>query len=144
VLERRNPVPPGRYWLDVFPPNIATITAWTRANKGAVRVVSTEFFDSTPPRQWLMFDVLEPVPFDQLTFGFPTVVKQAASVAKDGKPIDTKVKASSDTADLGKDASIFDELSRGLGLSPELAALVPLVALGIAALVVTSVINNRK
>lgn len=143
MLERRNPVPPGRYWLDVFPPNIATITAWTRANKN-VRVVSTEFFDTTPPRQWLMFDVASPVQFDQLTFGFPTVVKQAPDVAKDGKPIDTKVKTSADTADLGKDASIFDELSRGLGLSPELAALVPLVALGIAALVVTSVINNRK
>ena len=143
MLERRNPLPPGRYWLDVFPPNIATITAWTRANK-SVRVVSTEFFDSTPPRQWLMFDIVSPTQFDQLTFGFPTVVKQAAAVAKDGAPIDTKVKTSSDTADLGKDASIFDELSRGLGLSPELAALVPLVALGIAALVVTSVINNRK
>jgi hypothetical protein len=143
MLERRNPVPPGRYWLDVFPPNIATVTAWTRGNK-TVRVVSSEFFDTTPPRQWLMFDITEPTQFDQLTFGFPTVVKQASSVAKDGKPIDTKVKTSADTADLGKDASIFDELSRGLGLSPELAALVPLVALGIAALVVTSVINNRK
>jgi hypothetical protein len=174
MLERRNPLPVGRYWLDVFGPNIATFTAWTRANP-TVKVVSSEFFSEVtglvgqefdvgpfnlpdapqtavptepttvaPKRQWTLFDVDAPTAFDSITFGAPTVVKQSASVSTSGRAIDTGVRFSGDTVDRGTDSGLLDELARGLNLSPELAALLPLVALGIAALVVTSVINNRK
>lgn len=115
MLERRNPVPPGRYWLDVFSPNIADITAWKNANRDRVRVVSSESFDPvpsgtqtdtrfTPARLWLLFDVLSPVQFDQLKFGFPTVVKQSADASPGGTPVDTGVRTSEDTVDRGVDA----------------------------------------
>ncbi len=78
AVERRNPLPAGVYWIDVFGANREKFAAWTRANK--VHVSKTESFDSTPPRDWLKFEVTTPVPWDAKTFGFPTIIEPGSTV----------------------------------------------------------------
>lgn len=78
ALERRNPLPKGVYWIDVFGDNREKFAAWTRTNK--VRVSTSESFDSSPPRDWVKFEVANPVPWDGKTFGFPTVIKPGDTI----------------------------------------------------------------
>lgn len=76
TLERRNPLPAGKYWQDVFDPNTAKFTAWTTLNRGKVRVTSSEHFEANaggPARDFVVFEVLEPVSWPQKELGFPTI-----------------------------------------------------------------------
>lgn len=103
MLERRNPLPVGRYWLDVFEPNIPAWSAWST---GKVKVRASEYFagsdasvfsDKQPARQWVLFEVAKPVAWDAKTFGYPTIVLQSAEDASSGVPINTGVQSSQDT-----------------------------------------------
>lgn len=135
-LERRNPLPPGRYWLDAFPPHLEELQAWVAANRGAVRVAATEHYDAKPAstfgwtaalpeRQWTLFDVTTPVEFPNLSLGYPEIVSQTAQNSKSGTPIDTGVKTSDDTVDRGVD-------------DPALPSwLLPLLIVGVAAYAIT-------
>jgi hypothetical protein len=83
VIERRNPLPPGRYWVDVFPPHLDTFAAWLKTHgptsgggDGSVTVEETETFEgasdgSMPPRDFYIFDVSAPVNWEGP--GLPTV-----------------------------------------------------------------------
>lgn len=85
AVQRANPLPPGRYWIDVFDDNIPIFDQWSLAfsQAGLIRVEATEHFDakpylppfqdSQPERNWILFRVIAPTPFDQLRFGFPTI-----------------------------------------------------------------------
>jgi hypothetical protein len=82
ALERRNPLPPGRYWLDLFPPLAAgrpdgqkRFAEWVREHSGAVMVESTESFNTSPPRQFVIFRTSRDVPWGNemgAAVGFPT------------------------------------------------------------------------
>ncbi len=61
VVERRNPLPVGRYWVDVFEKDAASFAAWLAAHKADVRVRTTQHFDTTPARDWVLFEVVRPV-----------------------------------------------------------------------------------
>ena len=84
ALERRNPLPPGRYWIDVFGDNRPRFTTWARQQKASVKVRVTESdVNSEPPREWHLFDVSAPVPWDAQTFGFPTVAEPEVQTSQD-------------------------------------------------------------
>lgn len=87
ALERRNPLPPGLYWLDVFGDNRAKFEAWRKLNASLVRVVTSESFDSEPPRDWVKLEVLSPAPWDARTFGFPTIIKPGEPVNSSGDTV---------------------------------------------------------
>lgn len=109
TLERRNPLPAGQYWVDVFGLNIPKADRWFKAFSGlGVHVDSTQHFEATSlpeVRTWYkwtytpLFD--SPVIWDT-SLGFPTVA-------------DSSITASSDTVsrpDLPLDP--LDELSNWL------------------------------
>lgn len=97
-LERANPLPPGRYWIDVFGDDIPKFDQWLDGNRalGLVAVESSEHFqaqmwyppfqDERPARNWILFKVLGHVPWNGVEFGYPTIA-------------DAGVQYSSDTAD---------------------------------------------
>ena len=87
ALERRNPLPSGLYWLDVFGDNRAKFEAWRKLNASLVRVVASESFDSEPPRDWVKLEVLSPAPWDAKTFGFPTIIKPGEPVNSSGDTV---------------------------------------------------------
>lgn len=65
MLERRRPLPAGRYWLDVFEPKRITWEVWQRVmsrdepdSPAPMRVEVTEHFDSdgsSPSRDFVIF-----------------------------------------------------------------------------------------
>lgn len=103
VMEKRDPVPAGRYWVYIDQSEVARWQAWVSASGGNVKVVATEEqrvvskwlpivfvtrFDLSIIQSvvgyWILFDVLAPTKW--VGFGYPTTV------------IDPKVKSSTDIA----------------------------------------------
>ncbi len=109
ALERKNPLPKGRYWTDVFDKQLAAWNAWAIANveSGKAKIVKAENFTadplrsgewlpsflqpdnagSIPARLWVLFDVLEPATWNAQQMGFyPTIatpdVKTSADTAQ--------------------------------------------------------------
>jgi hypothetical protein len=137
ALERRNPVPIGRYWVDVFD-QVSTHPAtkgqntqtafrdWLRRNASTVKSESTQSFDSKPARDFYIFRVTAPTPWEGP--GFPEVAPAA-------------VQSSADTAqrpDPEKDP--LDQLGDALGsASSTWSGLVLAVGVGAAALVLVNV-----
>lgn len=83
-IERRNPLPKGRYWADIVdsPKWIGarlTFAAWLQRNAAKVRVVSKQEFGAMTTgkaRDWYLFDVLEPVTWERNQgWGLPSTVK---------------------------------------------------------------------
>lgn len=87
AVQRTNPLPPGKYWVDVFDPQEAAFQDWLRRNKANVAVTTTETYEPVgdyPGRVWRLFQVNAPVTWEGP--GFPTIAGPA-------------VKSSSDTSD---------------------------------------------
>ena len=75
ALERRNPLPPGFYWIDVANSKAAGLHAWRTANKASVRVLKTRE-DTLVGFTWLLFEVKAPVPWADATgYGFPNIAE---------------------------------------------------------------------
>jgi hypothetical protein len=91
AMERRDPLPPGRYWLFLMPSEIGRWREWTETHRGVVKTVLVEpqlalaphvpaIFATRPDLSiireqagdYVVFDVLSPVPW--VGFGFPTIV----------------------------------------------------------------------
>jgi len=84
ALERSNPLPAGRYWVDVFSPDSAAFGAWLTSNQATVRVVSTQSFeknDAGPARDWYLFQVTAPTPWNGP--GFPTIADASVTSSAD-------------------------------------------------------------
>jgi hypothetical protein len=89
ALERRNPLPVGVYWIDIFEADMGPFRDWIAKNKGTVRVISTESFEesswhdfgSYPARDWYLFEVTSPVAWEGP--GFPTIAKSKTLTASD-------------------------------------------------------------
>jgi hypothetical protein len=74
VIEKRDPIPPGVYWLDVFEAlgkpvgtsPMANWRAWLKRNESTVRVLSQETHFDQPPNDdavlgfWVLFRVSAP------------------------------------------------------------------------------------
>jgi hypothetical protein len=96
AVERRNPVPPGTYWVDQFDQaggkrgtGILGFDAWLKRNDDKVKLLKREEFPSAvlpeftnlvfndnatagPRRVWYLFKVEQPVPWE-IGWGFPTI-----------------------------------------------------------------------
>jgi hypothetical protein len=92
ALERRDPVPPGRYHVYVSVDDAPRWSAWTKEHKGKIAVLSTEAQTTTPNNpffgttlfgetikehagDFIVFDVKSPVPW--VNIGLPTIVAPA-------------------------------------------------------------------
>lgn len=87
AVQRANPLPPGKYWVDVFTPQEAAFQDWLQRNKANVIVTTTETYEPAgdyPGRVWRLFEVNSPVTWEGP--GFPTIAGPG-------------VKSSTDTAD---------------------------------------------
>ena len=91
AVERRNPLPPGRYWVYVLEDELEAWDEWAREHSATVRVVASEqkkklpafrpaIFATRPDLSiimdeagaWILFDVTAPT--EWVGFGFPTIV----------------------------------------------------------------------
>lgn len=81
--ERRQPLPIGRYWLDLRPGVLDTFRAWAASNPLRITV---ERFEAHGGVTFAIFRVLQPTRFDQRTFGFPSIapadIQQASDTAQ--------------------------------------------------------------
>lgn len=103
VMERRDPLPAGRYWVYIDQSEVDRWQAWVTASAGKVKVVATEqqkamarwvpavfltrwdlSIIQSVVGEWILFDVLEPTKW--VGFGYPTTV------------IDPKVRSATDIA----------------------------------------------
>lgn len=80
-LERRNPLPAGKYWQDVTYDRLAGFDQWLRRAENRVRIDATEEregSEGSPSLTWYAFTVLEPVTWEGP--GYPTIIPAGASV----------------------------------------------------------------
>lgn len=103
AVERRNPLPVGRYWIDVIdtrarPGLRLRFAEWLGANRGNVRVVRREQFGGLltgAPRDWYLFEVTTPATWPSTAgFGFPSIARS------DTAPSAPEVTTAADTAKL--------------------------------------------
>lgn len=69
TLERRNPLPVGRYWIDVVSTKSEEFTGYLVAMGDRVHVEVTEAGEPL----FYIFSVKTPIPWFPVNFGFPTV-----------------------------------------------------------------------
>lgn len=77
ALERRSPLPAGRYAIDVVGDNSTKMTSWLASNKGQVRVESTEMTEGDDEASTITrysFITSAPVTWPATTFGYPDIV----------------------------------------------------------------------
>lgn len=135
-LERRSPLPPGLYWLDVLGAKRAEFIAWRTANKETVRVRSTEAFPAPAPgRDWYKFEVLSATPWEAVRFGFPNII---AATDRIDSSADTVQRPDPQKDPLDK---LGDELSSAGSLT---SRLVPIVVLLGGALVLSNLWSRSR
>jgi hypothetical protein len=88
AVEKRDPLPPGRYWVTLHPEEIETWYAWVERNRPNVHVINNEVQTVTPDSfiwavtpfgevikeakaYWIVFEVKAPVAW--IGFGYPTI-----------------------------------------------------------------------
>jgi hypothetical protein len=84
AMERANPLPAGRYWVDVFTLQEAAFQDWLKRNKANVMVTTTESYDpidGNPGRVWRLFEVRTPVTWEGP--GFPTIATPEIKTSED-------------------------------------------------------------
>lgn len=107
VLQRANPLPAGRYWIDVFGDNRDKLARWFSTNRDTVDAQETESFDATsdfPARDFYIFKVTAPTPWDAVTFGFPTVAPATVTSSADTVQRPPPEKSGADTIQDATDA----------------------------------------
>lgn len=110
-LERRNPLPPGRYWQDIFDKQAGDWNAWLAAHSsgqvgdtsGDVIIERAEHFTPDPLRDgswlpaalqpdnagkiagrvWVLFRVVRPVDWPAVKLGFPTIADDSVQQSSD-------------------------------------------------------------
>lgn len=134
TLERRNPLPPGSYWIDVFGLNIPKFDNWLKAFSGlGIHTDANQQFEATtiPARRtWYKFTYTPlfegaPVTWDT-TFGFPTIADASIRSSEDtvSRP-DLPIDALDELANWTN--SIEQKLGGSLG---SIAGVVPYAILG--------------
>jgi hypothetical protein len=83
TVERQNPLPIGRYWLDlVGPEKLArfegAVKGLNEAHPDIIHVINTAHHDATvvpaaPQRDWVLFEITSPAIWDHENIGDPTI-----------------------------------------------------------------------
>lgn len=71
AIERRNPLPAGKYWVDVFDPHTSPFLAWLSKNQANLTVNTTERIQGDPEGNWILFTVRSPILWEGP--GYPTI-----------------------------------------------------------------------
>jgi hypothetical protein len=85
-VERTNPLPVGKYWVDVFWSKKNAFSGWLEKNKAALRVLNSEEYPGNidagyEARTWYLFQVLSPVQWEGP--GLPTVAGADVTTSDD-------------------------------------------------------------
>ncbi len=80
-LQRANPLPPGKYWVDVPVDQVVSFDAWSLANAatGALHVDATSQYNDG--WGWYLFTVKAPVAWNGP--GFPTIASASVKTPQD-------------------------------------------------------------
>lgn len=91
TLERRNPLPVGIYWADIFEPDMPAFREWLTKNKKDVGVIRTQSFgriaksglttETWKAHDWYLFQVIEPVHWEGP--GFPDIAESKELTAEE-------------------------------------------------------------
>jgi hypothetical protein len=136
VIERRRPLPAGRYWIDVFDKNRDVWEIWRNAmaHVGHLKVQHTESFDAVgdnEPHDFLIFST------NAETIGWPEQI-QGPNVAG------PEIQSSDDTLDRPDPTpEIIDQLSTAVGSATSGAKTVLTVGLGVAVVAALVAIFRR-
>lgn len=91
AFEKRDPIPPGIYWLDVPKKTASDFSAWVRQYGGGYADMGDgkrQFFEGRlkvirTEGNWKLFRVMAPVPrWDARIAGFPTIAPRGAATTK--------------------------------------------------------------
>ena len=109
VLERRSPLPPGRYWItvtssDSAPDRMTHFLQWTASNAQTVIVDKTEPLGGGVNGLFCIFTVLQPTAWDARQFGFPNVAGPEIQTSDDTVQRPPKPTAGSMISDMLGDA----------------------------------------
>lgn len=108
ALERRNPLPPGRYWQDILLGKQPMFEIWLRKYKGTVileeRTENPNADNIESSTTTFLFRTTAPVQWDQKNWGYPT--KAGANVQTQSDTVDKPKPTPSFTEQL---SSIFDD-----------------------------------
>lgn len=79
-FERRNPLPPGRYWVTIGPNDTEAFDEWKDSTK-RIRLEATEAHSSeNPPFGFHVFRITEPGDVAwPVAFGFPSIAKEGVT-----------------------------------------------------------------
>ncbi len=85
-VERKNPLPKGMYWVDVFDKDKEAFQTWLTTNRSTVKIRATQTFKgetnlfsaNVPGHDWFKFEVLSPTKWEGP--GLPTIITQSAPV----------------------------------------------------------------
>ena len=111
AIERRNPLPPGRYWQDIFNKHAPDWNAWIAEHgSGAIgdetkdvvvervdrfradplrdgswlpEILAPENAGTIPDRMWVLFRVKRAVPWPATKLGFPTIADETVQSSAD-------------------------------------------------------------
>ena len=126
AIERRNPLPRGRYWVDIIDRKgeVLAFEIWLMKNADKLKLLKREDKGTTTfstdysgvRYSFFLFDVLEPVkwPRDK-GFGFPSIAQS------EFQPQAPKIEKSEDTGVRPKVPGPFDMLAKALGDAKTLA-----------------------
>jgi hypothetical protein len=81
TIERRRPLPAGRYWADVVERNRIPFEAWLKVNATVVRLEATEHAepsDGAPSRDWVLFETTAELAWPDPVMGFAPNVAAAS------------------------------------------------------------------
>lgn len=140
ALERRDPVPAGRYYIYINADESETWNAWVESSGGRVKPIAIEAQTISPDSpvwattptggiikehvgDWILFDVTEPVPWVKL--GLPTIVT------------DPKVRSTVDVYQapvIDTEHGPLDELAAAIGMLTTLATIGGAIVIGSAVL----------
>ena len=71
ALERRNPLPPGRYWIHLDRDDAPSFDAWRLSHKQEATIATSH--DRESGWTWYLFVTSAPLPWDAAAWGYPTV-----------------------------------------------------------------------
>ncbi len=135
ALERRRPLPAGRYWLDVFPKNAIQWQTWSEAmtKMGRAKVETTEHYpsvDGAPEHDFVIFSVSSPnVAWEAAGLPSPTIADANVTTSDD-----TATKPPPEPSALEQLGKTAEGLTTGLKVAVGVVVVVSVAGLGIAIL----------
>ena len=115
ALERRNPLPVGRYWIDVAAGKALELDGFFKSHAARVHVENTE---ESGEVTFYIFSVSEPVPWFAVNFGFPTVAGPNIHSKADAVQSPDLPPSTAETAEglLKKAGSLLELAAWGVGI----------------------------